>query len=163
MLRVAISLALLAGCGAHRSYHPRPLTAESDVDRRAIRSVGDVSLAFALRYVGSPDGAPLLTLWLRNAGVEPVAIDLERLRVQGHTPTATRALQLQDPRGELEPLHIDAGASGREKLRLTDLGSKDGALAKICIDASPVFTESPARVPPVCFAPGPDASWVVSP
>ncbi len=159
MFRVAFSLALLAGCGAHRSYHPRSLHAEREVERRAIRAIGDVQVACALRFIGSHDAAPLLTLWLRNAGVESVAIDVSRLRVRGHAKSGVRALQLSDPRGELEPLHIDPGAFGREKIRLSDLASAAGSLEKICVDVASMFDGAP--VAPVCFAPGPDAPWVV--
>ncbi len=154
---------LLTACGMHRAYCPQPLTAEREVDARTVRALGDVELAFALRYVGSSDGAPLLTIWLRNASVTPVAIDLGRLRVRGLTANGSRALQLHDPRGEVEPLHLDAGARGHEKIRLADVGVKEGALRQICLDPSPVFTEYVVAHAPVCFAPGSDAEWTVTP
>jgi len=162
MLRALVVVALV-GCGAHRSYHPKPLTADREVDRRVIRTLGEVQVAFALRYIGSHDGAPLMTLWLRNAGVESVAIDVSRLRVRGYAKSASRALQLSDPRGELELLHIDPGASAREKIRLADLDEKSGTLEKICVEPSSMFTESRVDLAPVCFSPGPDAAWLVTP
>jgi len=138
---------------------PDPIAA----DARAIRRVGDVEIGFALRTIGSHDGAPLLTLWLRNAGTESVGFDLARLHVRGHSGKGTRALQLDDPRGEIEPLHIDPGASGREKLRLTDVGHDGGSLTRVCVDVSPAFFESRASLAPVCFVPTDDATWAVAP
>lgn len=163
MLRLLVVVAVLAGCGLHRSYNPAPLESEREVDARAIRTVGDVQLAFALRFVGASDGAPLMTVWLRNAGVESVAVDFERLRVRGSTDAGTRALQLHDPRGEIEPLHIDPGARGREKIRLADPGAKAGTLRKVCLDVGPMFTDRAVELAPICFAPGADASWEVAP
>jgi hypothetical protein len=163
VLRLFVVITVLVGCGLHRAYHPTLLTEEREVDPRALRSVGFVDLAFAMRFVGSSDGAPMLTVWLRSEGVEPVAIDMIRLRVHGYSASGLRKLQLQDPRGEIELVHIDPGALGRERFRLTDLGAKEGALRRVCVDPSPIFIDLSAAVPPVCFAPGPDAAWVVSP
>lgn len=158
VLLALVVAAFLSACGLHRSHHPRPLTAESDVDPRAVRTVGAVDVAFALRYVGAHDGAPMLTIWLRNAGVEPVALDFGRLRVIGYAGASKRALQLQDPRGEIERVHIDAGARGREKVRLTDVRGK-GDLDRVCLDVSLVFVEQAGVVPPTCFVPGPNTAW----
>lgn len=159
MLRTTLFLSLLCGCGLHRSYHPPPLEAEA----RTVRRVGDVEVAFGLRFIGSHDGAPLLTLLLRNEGTSSVAFDLARVRIEGYSGKGSRVLQLDDPRGEVEPMHIDPGAWGREKIRLTDLDHESGRLARVCIDVARAFTESSANLAPVCFVPTGDATWAVSP
>lgn len=151
MLRLVLAFALL-GCGYHRSYHPPPIAGE----HRALRSAGDLQLAFELRYVGANDGAPMLTLWLRNAGVEPAPLNLDRMRIRGYAPTGVRALYLVDPRGELEPLHVDAGASGHEKIRIADDGYRASRLTKVCLEIGAMVA---APIPPVCFVPGTDAVW----
>ena len=156
-MRVAWLLLFTTGCGGLlRANTPASLTDQPEVDARTIRTVGDLQVAFALRFVGATDGAPMLTLWLRNEGDAKIPVDVSRLRVEGDG----RALQLVDPRGELEPLHVEPGVLGRERVRLADPHPK-GELRRVCIDvASMLFSSSP--IAPVCFAPGQGPAWVPS-
>lgn len=156
-MRLAVLLLFTASCGGLlRTNNPKPLTDHTEIDPKTIRTIGDLQLAFALRFVGSNDGAPMLTLWMRNEGDAKIPIDVSRLRVEGDG----RVLQLSDPRGELEPLHVEPGVVGRERIRLADPGKK-GELRRVCLDVASMLQGAPA-IAPVCFTPGAGPTWVAS-
>jgi hypothetical protein len=154
----SLLLLVLSGCGLLRTNSPAPLTSDADVDARAIRTMGALQVAFALRWSGAT--APLLTLWVRNSGREKIPIDVSRLRVVGYVNGASRVLQLDDPRGELDPVHIEPGAVGKERIRLVDHKSASGELTRVCIDPAPMVK---AAAVPVCFVPDGDSTWSVAP
>lgn len=153
-------VASLTGCGAYRSYSPPPLIGQSDVDPRAVRSIDRFQLAVSLRFVGANDGAPMLTLRLRNAGFEGVRLDVARLQVAGYAASGARRLYLVDPRGEIEPLTMEPGVTATERVRLADPHPTKGELSRVCVDPSPML---PTAVEPICFVPTDDASWAVAP
>ncbi len=146
--------------GLLRANTPDPLTDDAEVDPRAIRTAGELQVAFALRFVGSADGAPMLTVWLRNDGNEKIPVDLANLRIEGLSAGGTRALDLVDPRGELEPLHVEPGVVGRERIRLADGKRALGELRRVCVDAGSMLPSAPSAGR-VCFVPGAGASWAV--
>lgn len=157
----ALLLVFTTSCfGLLRANTLPPLTDDSEVDPGAVRAASELQVAFALRFVGSADGAPMLTLWLRNEGNHKIPIDVSRLRIEGHTDASVRVLQLVDPRGELEPLHVEPGVVGRERIRLADPGRDRGELRRICIDPSSMFSPPPPLTR-VCFVPGAGSTWQV--
>lgn len=154
---VLVLAALIGGCGAYRSYNPPPIT---DFDARAMRSLNGFQMAISLRFVGANDGAPMLTLKLRNAGTDGVRIDAASLKVTGESASGARPIYLVDPRGELVPLTMDPGVTAVEKIRLADEHRSKGELTTICVDVSRALS---APLAPVCFVPGTDAEWSVRP
>ncbi len=154
----AVLLGAVVGCGALRSNEPAPLVGNTDVQSRAVRTIGDAQIAFSLRFVGAVDGAPMMTMYLRNAGTDGIAIDVTRLRVTAFAGDRARRLELVDPRGELEKLTLEPGARAVEKIRLADPARTDDDVTAICIDPTAMVS---AQVPPVCFVPSADSEWSV--
>jgi hypothetical protein len=160
-MRIVASLLLFtSGCfGLLRSNNPAPLRDEPEVDERTIRTAGQLQLAFAMRFVGSNDGGPMMTMWIRNAGPAKVPLDLTRLRIVGYGAGGARPLELFDPRGEIEPLHVEPGVLARERIRLADPRRTLGELTRVCVEVASIVN---APVERVCFVPAAGSTWVVA-
>ncbi len=161
----AFLVVFTASCGGlWRANDPAPLTEDREVDPHAIRAIGDLQIAFSVRFVGATDGAPMLTIWLRNEGDLKILVDVARLRIFGEGPHGARELELVDPRGELGPLHVEPGVVGRERIQLADNKRVEGELSRICVDATPIVSGTTAKEDAgrVCFVRGDGAYWRVS-
>ena len=159
-MRVAALLPLVCALGAcaPSPYAAGSVVREHDVAAESLRSAGCLDLALGLRPASDPDDNALLVTRFGNKCLGPAPFDLGSVVLTGRDEQgATVPLQLVDPRGEIAPLHVDAGMNGVEKVRISGC---DRPLSEICVDVTRVL-RSPLR--PVCFRRKGSAAWEVLP
>lgn len=145
-----VLLAAAAGCHI-APYAARGVVQEPDVDARSLRAAGCIEVAFGVREPIEPADVALLTARFGNRCLRPAAFDLDSVVLTGHARDGSaRTLRFVDPRDEIQPLHLDAGTSGVEKIRLSG-GADD--LQTICIDVSRVVATGTA-IEPACLPVG---------
>jgi hypothetical protein len=148
---LALVVLFLSGCPS--GYSSRAIVAEHDVDARSFASFGCLEVAFGLLPRAHPEDVALVVARFGNNCLQPTPFNLAALRVTGVTHQGSLvSLSLIDPRNEIQPLHLDAGGHGVEKVRVG--GPLD--LAAVCVDARGLAPPGPEPATPFCFRPNPD-------
>lgn len=138
-MRAVLLAATLCACGP-AAYAPRGVLAEHDVEAHSLRALGCLDVAFGARPKLYDDDAALLIVRFGNTCTEPVLLDLRAFAVHAiDREGVSWPLSYADPRGEIEPLHLDAAARGLEKIRLR--GARDVAQICLTVQAAPVCVE----------------------
>ncbi len=148
-MRVAwlVLFGLLGAC-ALPAYAARGVVREPDVDGRSLRTAGCLDIALGVRPPVEPTDNALLVVRFGNRCMRPVPFDLGSAVLLGYDDAGIpHELRLVDPRGEITLLHVDAGMSGVEKIRVA---GAEAPLRDLCVDIARVVAGAP---PPqrVCF------------
>ncbi|MGZ3418593.1 MAG: hypothetical protein ACXVEF_13090 [Polyangiales bacterium] len=156
MRRAFLPFLLCLGACVSKGYVPRSLFTAGDVDPRAVRAMGCLDVGLSVR---GPADAPILRAKVGNGCVQPAAIDLGRLMVIARDESgAERPLAIDDPRGEVVPLHLDAR---REMVEAFKLVGTEKPVVRLCVDLRGIAW-SEHQTPPICFAPSGVVSWQVT-
>jgi hypothetical protein len=133
-VRLGLLSLFLLGCGP-AAYQPRGVIQHNDVDPRTLHRAGCLEVAFGVHAPIRADDAALLVVRVGNTCLKPAPFDLKSVGFYTLDSTGQKVqLTLADPRDELMPMHIDAGAKGIEKVRLE--GPLD--VSTVCIDLQTV-------------------------
>jgi len=155
---LAFAFVILPACGP-AAYSVGGVARTGDVDARAVRTLGCLDVGVAVKPAFHDDDAALLVLRVGNRCLRPAAFDVRAASIVGVTVDGrTSPLELVDPRAELIPVHVDAGAQGIEKIRLR--AREPGELRRLCIDLGHVAPEVGVVDARVCFTNV--AGWQVS-
>lgn len=148
MPRPLLLVGLLLGC---QPAHHVPGGPSWPVPHAAIRTNGCLDLGFAIEGpIVSTSREGRLTVRVGNRCGRGVPFDLRRLSIVALHGDAPGKVALDDPRHEIEELHVAPYVEAAIRLRVV---AEHGSLAShVCIDASAVVTDAPqAPTPPVCF------------
>ncbi len=168
-------VSLASACGP-AGYRANGIASAGDVAPAAVRTLGCLDVGFALSDASAAASAsdwsgmtaaparplPILLVRVGNRCPRPAAFDLSKARVVAHgIDGSSRRLVLIDPRAEIVPLHVDAYAQGREKVRLGDTITA-APVSKICVHVDAIAPDAPGTsAPPVCFEAFAGLGWEV--
>ncbi len=146
MVGCHFGLAALIEGGSRASAPYLPETIAHEIGRDSVRTLGclDVGLVPFSRGATS-----LLDLHVGNRCGYPEAFDLRRLAIEGQGEAGTSFdVNLVDPRGEIDVVHIGGADRGHERIRL----DAPSDAKRLCFRFDGVNPDAPeAKVSPVCF------------
>jgi hypothetical protein len=146
-VRSVVLIALfVSGCRA--AYASHDVVIERDVDPQSLQSLGCLEVAFGLQPRAHEEDAALIVTRFGNRCLHPTPFNLASARFSGVDREGRAvSLSLVDPRNEIQPLHLDSGAQGVERVRLAGPHN----LTAICIDVRNVAEGAAAS--PFCLRP----------
>jgi len=155
---VVLALGLLGAC-APSPYAAGGIARERDVEASSLRAAGCLELALGLRPPANPDDSALLVARVGNRCLRPAAFDLDSAALTGYDEEGNKhVLHLVDPRDEITLLHVDAGVTGVEKVRVA---GSDRPLRMLCVDVTRALVGAPPLAP-VCFVAKGASAWEVA-
>ena len=147
MLRIAVLLSALAGCGGYRPgalIHGGGSEAEL-ADQRVTVDCLDVAVARRPDY----DGSVVLQYRFGNRCNQPVQVDLQRVAVAARLDDGREVeLSPHDPQLELQPVQLAGRHTGGEAIAYPT----QRPTTQVCVDAASIVHAQPARW--LCFATG---------
>lgn len=155
---VGMIVPVLLACGFFAPYAPGRLTAAGDMSEDAVRRGACVDLGVALS--GRGEVSPLLLLVrFGNRCPEAARVDLSRVHVEATVQGKTEVLYLDDPRGEVVPMHLETITMGTERFKLGPMVNFRPTRVCISIDRA---IDTLTEIAPICFEPTDSGnSWEV--
>jgi hypothetical protein len=149
-----ISIACMAlGC----AYRPGTFSDGTGKFPGVAATLGCIDLAVA-RVADAQKPGPVLQFSFGNRCTHAVTIDLAAVLVDAHDDSGwERELVAYDPRGEIRPLAIDAGLTGREQIEYRDPYRPfiDARTLSICVDVARVDRSALGNKRELCVDQGP--------
>lgn len=149
-----IPIAFMAlGC----AYRPGTFSDGKGTFPGVAATLGCIDLAVA-RISDTQKQGPVLQFSFGNRCTHAVTIDLASVLVDAHDASGwERELVAYDPRGEIRPLAIDAGLTGRERIEYRDPYKPfvDPRTLSICVDVARVDRSAPGSKRELCVDQGP--------
>lgn len=147
---------VLLACGLLSPYAPGRLTASGEIAEEAMRQGPCVDLGLALSGRGEVSPLVLLTRF-GNKCSEAARIDLGRVRVEAWVRDERTTLYLDDPRGEVVPLHLETTTMGTERFKLGPL--VNFRPSRVCFRVEEAIDAQATA--PICFQPSGGNAWEV--
>jgi hypothetical protein len=154
---VGMIVPVLLACGLLAPYAPGKLTAPGDISEDAVRRGSCIDLGVAL--AGRGEVSPLqMLVRFGNRCPEAARIDLARVRIEATVKDQTQTLYLDDPRGEVVPMHLETEAMGTERFKLGPMVSFRPTRVCVFVDGA---IDRMSELAPICFQPSEGNAWEV--